>query len=39
MFQMDPSMMLVKTLQADRARKYPQRHWSDERSTRERRRS
>jgi len=41
MFPMDPTMMmmLIKTLQEDRERKYPRRHWSEARSTRKSRRS
>jgi hypothetical protein len=39
MFQMDPTMILIKTLQADRERKYPRRHWNDVRTTRASRKS
>jgi hypothetical protein len=39
MFNTDPSMMLVKTLQSDRERKFPKRHWTEARSSRKSRRS
>jgi hypothetical protein len=38
MFQMDPTMILIRTLQEDRQRKYPRRHWTDVRTTRTSRR-
>jgi hypothetical protein len=38
MFQMDPSMMLITALQADRRRKFPAREWHDARTSRKPRR-
>ena len=38
MFNNDPSLMLAKTMQADRERKFPKRHWSEARSSRKSRR-
>jgi hypothetical protein len=34
MFNMDPTMMLIKTLQEDRRRTYPRRRWSEGRTGR-----
>ena len=39
MFTNDPSMMLMKTLQTDRERKFPKRSWNEARSSRKARRS
>ena len=39
MYNMDPSLMLIKTLQEDRMRTYPRRRWTEGRPVRRFRRT